>query len=234
MPGRRKKIWITRAQPAAEATAERVRGLGHEALVAPLLAVRNLDDVEIDLGGAAALAFTSANGVRAFAARSEERALRVFAVGSATAQAARRAGFRSVLSADGDVAVLAQGVAARRGELNGAVVHAGAAELAGDLVGELQQRGVEARRLVLYETAEVTPAPAELAGLLQADLVLLHSPRAAKALAAILRKRPTPTLKALGLSRNVLKPLARIKLAGRLAPPYPLEDALLQLIDKEP
>ncbi|MDB5446123.1 MAG: hemD, partial [Phenylobacterium sp.] len=40
MPGRRKKIWITRAQPGADATAERVRGMGHQALVAPLLAVR--------------------------------------------------------------------------------------------------------------------------------------------------------------------------------------------------
>ncbi|HKR88350.1 MAG TPA: uroporphyrinogen-III synthase, partial [Phenylobacterium sp.] len=117
MPVRRKKIWITRAQPAAAATAERVRGLGHDALVAPLLAVHDVEDVEIDLAGVAALAFTSANGVRAFAARSGERGLQVFAVGGATAQAARQAGFGSVLSSDGDVAVLDRGIAARRGEL---------------------------------------------------------------------------------------------------------------------
>jgi uroporphyrinogen-III synthase len=232
MPGRRKKIWITRAQPAAEATAERVRALGHEAVVAPLLTVQNLEDVAIDLAGAAALAFTSANGVRAFAERSGERALKVFAVGAATAQAARQAGFRSVLSADGDVAALAHGVAARRGELRGAVVHAGAAEPAGDLVGELLARGIEARRLVLYET---TPAPiseSEAQTLLDCDVVLLHSPRAAKALAKLVRKRPSPELHALGLSPAVLKPLARVKLAAKLAPAFPLEAALLQLIDK--
>src|SRR4051812_12438776 len=106
MARRRQKIWITRAQPGADATAERVRALGHEALVAPLLAVRALEDVEIDLIGVAALAFTSANGVRAFADLSPERQIRVFAVGSTTAQAARAAGFRLVLSADGDVEAL--------------------------------------------------------------------------------------------------------------------------------
>ena len=116
MAVRRQRIWITRAQPAADTTAERVRALGHEAVVAPLLAVRVLPDVAVDLRGVAALAFTSANGVRAFADASGERGLKVFAVGAATAQAARQAGFKSVLSADGDVEALAEGIAVRRGE----------------------------------------------------------------------------------------------------------------------
>jgi len=131
MAGRRQRIWITRAQPGADATAERVRALGHEAIVAPLLAVRVIPDVHIDLRGVAALAFTSANGVRAFADASGERGLKVFAVGAATAQAARAFGFKSVLSADGDVEALAEGIAVRRGELRGAVLHPGAAEPAG-------------------------------------------------------------------------------------------------------
>jgi len=233
MPGRRKKIWITRAQPAADVTAERVRALGHDALVAPLLEVRALENVDIDLTGVAAIAFTSANGVRAFAERSGDRALKVFAVGAATAQAARQAGFRSVLSSEGDVAALARGIAARKGELKGAVLHAGAAELAGDLAGELAGAGIEARRLILYETRPVALSEAQLKTVLRADAVLLHSPRAARVLAAVLRKHPpAPTLRALGLSPAVLKPLARIKLPAKAHPPFPLEAALLQLIDK--
>src|SRR5215831_10658881 len=145
MARRRQRIWITRAQPGADATAERVRALGHEAIVAPLLAVKPLNDVDVDLRGVAALAFTSANGVRAFADLSGERSLRVFAVGAATAQAARAAGFKLVLSADGDVDALAEGIAKRRFELRGAVLHPGAAEPAGDLVGALATHGVPAR-----------------------------------------------------------------------------------------
>jgi uroporphyrinogen-III synthase len=232
MPRRRQKIWITRAQPGADVTAERVRALGHEAIVAPLLAVRAFGDVEVDLSGVAALAFTSANGVRAFADLSGERNLRVFAVGAATANAARAAGFRLVLSADGDVEALAEGIAKRRGELRGAVLHPGAAEPAGDLVGALQAHGLEARQLILYETMPVKLA-AEAAGqLVQADAVLLHSPKAAQVLAGVLKAHPAPKLRALGLSKAVVKPLARAKVGPKAFPPMPLEGALLNLIDR--
>ena len=232
MPGRRKKIWITRAQPAADVTADRVRALGHQPLLAPLLEVRNLSNVDIDLAGVAAIAFTSANGVRAFAERSGDRDLKVFAVGAATAQAARQAGFRSVLSSEGDVSALARGIAARRSELKGVVLHAGAAELAGDLSGELAQAGIEARRLILYETRPVALSETQLKAVLRANAVLLHSPRAARVLASVLRKNPAPNLRALAISPAALKPLARIKLSAKATPPFPLEAALLQLIDK--
>jgi uroporphyrinogen-III synthase len=232
MAGRRQRIWITRTQPGAAATAERVRAMGHDALVAPLLAVRRVEDAEIELRGVGALAFTSANGVRAFADLSGERELRVFAVGAATAQAARAAGFRTVLSADGDVEALAEGIAARRLQLRGAVLHPGAAEPAGDLVDALKKHGVEARRAVLYETGPVQFCEIETERLLRADAVLLHSPRAAKVLAAMLKEHPAPNLRALGLSRAVIKPLARTPLAVKAFPPFPLEAALLNLIDR--
>jgi uroporphyrinogen-III synthase len=232
MAGRRQKIWITRTQPGADATAERVRALGHEALVAPLLTVRPVEDAEIELRGVAALAFTSANGVRAFVERSGERRLKVFAVGAATAQAARAAGFGTVLSADGDVEALAEGIAARRNELRGVVLHPGAREPAGDLAGELEKHGVPARRLVLYETGPVKLGEAEAKTLVRADAALLHSPRAARALASVLKAHPAPKMRALGLSQAVIRPLARTPLAAKAYPPFPLEAALLNLIDR--
>lgn len=234
MARRRQKIWITRTQPGADATAERVRAMGHDAVIAPLLAVRPVTDAEIDLRGVAALAFTSANGVRAFAEQCGERDLRVFAVGAATAQAARAAGFKTVLSADGDVEALAEGIASRRNQLHGAVLHPGAAEPAGDLAGALEKHGVEARRVILYETGPVKLSDAEAEALVHADAALLHSPRAAKVLAQVLKTHPAPNLRALGLSKAVIKPLARTPLALKAFPPFPLEAALLNLIDRGP
>lgn len=225
-------VWITRASPGAETTADRVRAMGHAPLVAPLLQVRPVADARIDLRGVAALAFTSANGVRAFAEQSAERGLKVFAVGAATGSAAKTAGFRTVLTADGDVAALADRIAQRRRELNGAVLHPGAAEPAGDLVGDLTRAGLEARGVALYETVFIDPPQDQLDALLAADVVLLHSPKGAKALARILKGRPAPKMRALGLSRAVMKPLARSGLADRGHPPMPLEAALLNLIDR--
>ena len=227
-----RKIWITRAQPAAEATAARVRALGHEPFIAPLLKVEPVEGVEVDLRGVCALAFTSANGVRAFIEATPERALRVFAVGAATAQAVRAAGFKNVLSADGDVEALAEGIAARKRDLKGCVLHPGAAEPAGDLVGALEARGIEARRLILYDTGPAELAAEELAILPEIDAVLLHSPKAAQALAAMLKEQPLPRMRALCLSKAVMKPLARTKMGAKVFAPFPLEAALLNLIDR--
>jgi len=226
------KIWITRAQPGAARTAERVRALGHEAVVTPLLAVRPVAGASADLAGVGALAFTSANGVAAFAALTPERALPVFAVGAATAAAARAAGFQEVTSADGDVAALAVAIAARRGALAGAVLHAAPVDPAGDLMGALAAKGVAARAAALYETCSTRLTAAELAALPGLDVVLLHSPKAARALAALLAAHPAPRLRALGLSAAVLEPLARTALAGQDHPPMPLESALLNLLER--
>ncbi len=226
------KIWITRAQPGADATAARVHVLGHTTLVAPLLAVEVLENVEVDLGGVGALAFTSANGLRAFARLSADRSLRVFAVGAATAQAARQAGFKQVLSADGDVAALARGIASRRAEISGVVLHPGAAELAGDLAGALEQARVEVRALTLYDTLPTRFEPRQIEQLADVDIALVHSAKAAAALAAILKAHPQPHLRLLGLSKAVLKPLARVQVSEKIFAPFPLEAALLNLIDR--
>ncbi|WP_309644105.1 uroporphyrinogen-III synthase [Phenylobacterium sp.] len=226
------RIWITRAQPGAAATAARVREMGHEAFVAPLLEVRNVPGAQLDLSGVGALAFTSANGVRAFAELTADRSLRVFAVGSATAQAAKVAGFKRVLSADGDVAALAEGIAVRRAELTGAVLHPGAAELAGDLAGVLARNAIEARQVVLYDTVAATLSEDEMAALGDLRVVLLHSPKAAQALAALARAQPLPQLRVLCLSKAVLIPLNRVKFAAKVFSPFPLEAALLNLIDR--
>lgn len=226
------KIWITRAQPGADATAARVRALGHEPFVAPLLAVRMLDGVQIDLTGVKALAFTSANGLRAFAEACSDRSLRVFAVGSATAQAAKDAGFRRVLSADGDVNALAEGIAARRSEIGGIVLHPGAAELAGDLAGALERAKVEVRALTLYDTVPDVLNAHQIDQLGEVDVALVHSAKGAKALAGVLKAHPQPGLRILALSKAVLKPLTRTPAAAKVFAPFPLEAALLNLIDR--
>src|SRR4051794_41252334 len=78
-----------------------------------MLEIRTLDGPPLDLEGVQALLCTSANGVRATAARTTRRDLPVLAVGDATARAARDVGFAHVESAGGDVEGLAR-LAARR------------------------------------------------------------------------------------------------------------------------
>jgi len=221
-------VWITRARPGALATAERVRDLGFEVLVDPLLVVETLD-AELDLSRVTALAFTSANGVEAFARLSDARGLPVFAVGRATAKAAHVEGFASVSSADGDVEDLCELIAAGA---SGPVLWAGAKEPAGDLVGMLRGCGVMAKGVAVYETLDRAPSDETLARLDAPTTVLLHSPRGARVLAAILRERPSPTLRFLCLSEAVAAPLREVVEPGSVTfAPRPDESALLELLN---
>jgi len=198
-----RRIWVTRASPGAEATAARLEAMGLAPLVDPLLEVRDLSP-PANLAGVAALAFTSVNGVAAFARLDADRDRPVFAVGDRTARAAREAGFSSVTSADGDVDALASLILDQAGRLDGAVLHPSALEPAGDLIAPLVSAGLNARRLAVYETIDRDPSPVTLAELGRLGAVLLHSPRAARVLSRWLVERPAPGLRALCLSAAVV------------------------------
>jgi uroporphyrinogen-III synthase len=173
------RVWVTRAEPGASRTAARLRDMGLEPLVHPLLAVEHLKPALPDLDRFAALAFTSANGVAAFAALTPRRDRPVFAVGETTAQAARQAGFVAVRSADGDLTALARLIAA---ELNDAVLLVPLAETpAGDLSAALEAAGarnITVAILSVYRTTHTSLIPPVC------DAVLIHSPRAGEALAS--------------------------------------------------
>ncbi len=176
------KVMITRPQPDADEFAEQCRSAGLDPLAAPLMTVRFHENWETpsDVGG---LAFTSANGVRAFAGASRVRNLPAFCVGEATADAARTADFATVHTAGGEVVSLAALIVQHAGAISGQVVHIAGAHRAGDLIALLKERGVSARRIVAYETEEAAALPDEAQSAIgggRALAVALFSPRTAQ------------------------------------------------------
>lgn len=211
-----RRVWITRAQPGAARTAARLMALGFEPVVAPVLEIRPLAPV-IDLTGIEALAFTSVNGVEAFAALSGERGLPVFTVGDVTAEAARGAGFADVRSAAGDVHALARLIA---DAAPGPVLVPGAAEPAADLADLLAGK-VEVQAVAVYEAVETgVPAPAGF------DAVLVHSPRAARALA--MHAWALDDRLAVAISANAAEPLEDLSLREIRIAAAPTDAALIE------
>ena len=218
-----RRVWVTRARPGADRTAGRLGALGFEPLVAPLLGIHALSATP-DLTGVQALAFTSANGVSAFAALSDARTLPVLTVGDATARAAREAGFATVRSADGDLAALAALIRAEAPGLT--LLHPSAAEPAGDLsvaVGE----AARVHSLPVYEARETG---AEAPGVW--DAVLIHSPRAGRALAASLSPEKAEGRIAVAISAAAAAPLGRLPFAEIRVAAAPTGDALLAALGK--
>lgn len=182
---------ITRSRDDAEPLVAALMGRGVNVLVAPLLEIEYLQGPHLDLAGVQALLATSANGVRAFAARDQRRHLPVFAVGDATARTAVTAGFAAVESASGDVVSLAELIGRRLAPRAGTLLHIAGTDLAGDLGGMLRSAGYAYRRAVLYRahTADALPlAATEAIGGGSVHGVVLFSPRTAAAFVALIRK----------------------------------------------
>ena len=183
------RVLVTRPEADAAPIVRALEARGDEAVLEPLLNIVPDPDAVAELTGIQALALSSANGVRALAARTERRDLPVFAVGDATAAEARDAGFAQVASADGDVAALADLIAARLDPDDGAIFHAAARQVAGDLKGHLEASGFTVRRAILYEAVASTSISAPTARVLAeggVDAALFFSPRTGRTFVRLL------------------------------------------------
>jgi len=131
------QIVVTRPSEDAEPLAAALRDMGVEPVLEPLMFIENIDGAALDLTSYQALLITSANGVRALATRSATRDTRILAVGDASAQAARQAGFQNVESSEGNVKTLARLASDRLLGSDGPLLHAAGTRVAGDLAGLL-------------------------------------------------------------------------------------------------
>lgn len=99
-----KKLFILRPQPGADASAEKVRGLGLEPVVTPLFEIVPVKWIAPDPRNFDGLLLTSANAVRHGGEPLEKmKGLPAYAVGEATAEAAREAGFKVARTGRGNV-----------------------------------------------------------------------------------------------------------------------------------
>ncbi len=184
-------VLIVRPRPGASATAERAAALGLTAIVAPLFSIRPLSWEAPDPAGFDAVLLTSAN-----AARHGGEQMRLFAdlpcyaVGEATAAAARDAGFRDVRigPSDGSAAVAAM--------LDDGVERA--LHLCGRDHVDLAQAAIAIERVPVYAADEATALPAEAEAAIAAGaLILVHSPRAGALLGRLIPNRSGTALAAI-------------------------------------
>lgn len=153
------RILITRPREDAAAFAERLGACGVESLVVPLMEIVFEAGLDLDLRDVRAILLTSANGARALDQLCPTRDLPVFAVGPATAQAARDAGFRDIAVSGGDVVHLAETVRATLPAGPGVLLHVSGSVVAGDLAGRLGRAGYTVRRATAYSARPMTILP---------------------------------------------------------------------------
>lgn len=184
-------ILVTRPEPDNAKTAAALRARGYEPLLSPMLRYEAIpfhgeDDAAYD-----GVVITSANAIRVIENHPSRRHLfgvRAFAVGEATAEAARSAGFGDVVSAKtgakalGDLIV--KNAAAGKLKTHATLCYLAGADLAHDLAADLGARGFT---VVTHTTYRMIPVAAFPDGIGQAfraggiQAVLHYSRRSARA-----------------------------------------------------
>ena len=170
------RILLTRPEGRNEELARALREAGHEAECVPLIAVEPLGDEPIDLDGYDWVLVTSATGARELRRRSRGRPASFAAIGRATADALGGADLVARVSTQ-------EGLLAELPRPAGRVLFAGAESARRLLVDELDGDFVP-----LYRTRELAPELPDV------DLVVLASPSAARAYAAIGGRGPAVSI----------------------------------------
>ena len=173
---------VTRPAADAQALATELEARGHSVICAPVIEIVIKPEAAPDLTNVKGLAFTSANGARAFQPFvPAARHLPAYAVGAQTAAALAAIGLPNVHTAGGDVLSLAQTI--RDDCPKGPVLHISGRDQAGDLAATLKASGCAARRAVLYEARAANALPQDaLTGMRDKALdgVILYSKRSAE------------------------------------------------------
>jgi len=170
------RILLTRPEGRNEELARALREAGHEAECVPLIAVEPLGDEPIDLDGYDWVLVTSATGARELRRRGRGRPAGFAAIGRATAAALGGADLVARVSTQ-------EGLLADLPRPAGRVLFAGAESARRLLVDEL-----DADFVPLYRTRELVPELPDV------DLVVLASPSAARAYAAIGGRGPAVSI----------------------------------------
>ena len=232
---------ITRPREDAEPVARALAGRGFSVMIEPLLEILRDDNAPLPpLDGLQGVLATSANGVRAFAARTERRDLPVWAVGEATAREATTLGFEAVEAAGGDVTALAALVTETLDPAAGPLLHVAGAQVAGDLSGLLVAAGFKVERAVLYNAQAAGRLSPQLLDALDRnaiDIALFFSPRTAAGFVFLAhaagRADACRNVTAYGLSRACAVMLSRITWRRLRAAAVPTQESLLAAIDED-
>ena len=167
------KLLIIRPQPGADATAHRLRAVGHDPILMPLFAIEHLPVQRVSADDYDAILLTSGNAARAAVELlTGNHSLPIYAVGSATASALHKLSVPVARTGSEGVAVLV-GVAAADG-------HKCLLWLAGEDHSAIPDiDGVSIGIEIVYRSATVNTPDDFANNVAQCDAVILHSSRAA-------------------------------------------------------
>lgn len=184
-----RRLFVFRPEPAALQTVRTAQGLGLDAVSIPLFDLQPIGWTVPDASDFDAILLTSANTVRmAGEGLAALRSLPVYAVGEGTAVAAQVAGLGVAMVGNGGVDELLADVPA----------HARLLHLCGEDRHEPATTGRTITSIAVYRANEKADVPE--VNILEGQAAVVHSPRAARRLAALVPENARATIRLAAIS----------------------------------
>lgn len=218
-----RRVLVLRPEPGASATVEKARAMGMDAVAVPLFAIEPVDWEVPDAAAFDGVLLTSANAMRQSGEELRKlRGLPAYAVGEATAEAARELGFDIAATGDSGIDRLLGSI-----DPNLALLH---------LCGEDRRAPADQKQrittIVVYRTTPIEPVGL---GAAKSAVAMIHSPSAARRFAELAPERQSIAIAAISAAaaKAVGTGWATVECASQ-----PNDDALLalaaRLCDKPP
>jgi len=230
------KVLVTRAEPGAFETQNRLLAAGYAPVLSPVLELTEKPDIRLpDPDTLSGLIFTSANGVRFFSRQNKVCRLPVWCVGPATAAAARQIGFEKVYQSSGNATQLADFILKSKQRDTRPLAHIANSAAAGKLAARLRQADQAVLFFPLYEARPVAalsaPARELLAGQ-TAAIILIHSAKAASHYARLAAQYCHKMHMAIAISEPAAAPLEPLGFRSIISADHPDEDNLFKTLKK--
>lgn len=222
----------------AQRTAERLVAMGFSVTLAPLLRIDPLPwPVDFARNRYQAVVVTSPSGAKRLMNAPLDHALPVFAVGEATAAAARTSGFSNITVGAGDGAALARQALTALDPLAGRVLRLAGRDYHQALDAILIAAGYDLHTVLVYEALALPLTPEAQEGLANGlfQAALFYSPRTTRLFIQQVRNLALPDrliagIAAYGLSPAVTDALAAMPFRLCRVPDRPDENALLAML----
>jgi len=232
------KVLITRAEPSASQTAQKVIEAGHEPVVMPLFEIhdtgRQIPRKQYD-----AIVFTSKNAVTTLSNRGwhpENADMPAFCVGKKTQDAARAFGFTTTRTATGGGVELTK-LIAEQDNKGKTFLYLSTPDKSHDMAQALEPFGIRVETVDIYQARTISPPPGDFMSAINTvsqGAVLVYSALGSHHLGSLIQEHldvhALIGARLIGISRHALKPLETLSWKSIATPQAPDETEMLAMI----
>jgi uroporphyrinogen-III synthase len=183
------RIWLTRPQDDSVALAAALANHGIDSIIAPVMRIERCVFSDFKSDKPDAILLTSRHAAHALSGLPADwRTLPLFAVGTATAEAARAASFTTVIEGDGGVLELLPRIAGQLAP-GARILYLAGEETSADMPALLGARGIAVEQVTAYRAIAETSLPPEMLTALKKNAVtgtVFFSARSAQLAAELL------------------------------------------------